>query len=128
MGVIGRSAPGYGLQQGGHPVVLVSRSTVASAGSAMAAITAITSTAGPPAVLVVVGDGLPEPAEAAYRFCVLEGVVAVVRMPFVPAFRMAGNPLQVTLPRRAHRALAEIRARAQKYAPRPMTWPHGRFL
>jgi hypothetical protein len=73
---------------------------------------------------VVVGDGLPEPAEARYRFRVLEGRVgAVVRMPFVPAFRVASSPAQVRLPRRARRALAEIRALAREQAPRPLPTP-----
>jgi hypothetical protein len=34
-------------------------------------------------------------------------------MPFIPAFRAAGYPLHVDLPRRARRALAEIRAITQ---------------
>ena len=64
-------------------------------------------------VLAVTGDGLPEPAEARYRFRVLDGRVgAVVRVPFIPAFRLAADPLAVTLPRRARHALAEIRALA----------------
>lgn len=107
-----------GLRAGGRPVVLVAGSTVAAAGRAAAAITAVTATA-PVAVLVVVGDGLPEPAEAAYRFRVLEGRVgAVVRMPFIPAFRLvAGSPAQVRLPRRARQALAQIRALAREQPP-----------
>ena len=69
-------------------------------------------------MLAVVSDGLPEPAEARYRFRVLEGRVgAVVRVPFVAAFRVAGSPLQVGLPRRARQALAEIRALAREQAP-----------
>ena len=60
------------------------------------AVTAVTGTGLPVAVLAVISDGLPEPAEARYRFRVLEGRVgAVVRVPFVPAFRVAGSPLQV---------------------------------
>jgi len=39
-------------------------------------------------------------------------VGAVVRIPFIPAFRLAADPLSVTLPRRARHALAEIRALA----------------
>jgi hypothetical protein len=94
--------------------VLVTGNTVAAAGRAIAATTAITSQNTPIAVLVVLGDGLPEPAEARYRFRVLQGRVgAVVRMPFIPAFRAAGYPLHVDLPRRARRALAEIRAITQ---------------
>jgi hypothetical protein len=71
-------------------------------------------------VLAVVGDGLPEPAEARYRFRVLEGRVgAVIRVPFVAAFRAAGSPLQVSLPRRALRALTQIRALTAGHAPYP---------
>jgi hypothetical protein len=128
MGVLRRSAPGYGLRSGGRPIVLVSGNTVTAAGSAVAAVTAISETGARVAVLVVVGDGLPEPAEARYRFRVLEGRVgAVVHMPFVPAFRVTGNPLQVSLPRRVRRALAQIRALAQEHASYPMTRPQGRF-
>jgi hypothetical protein len=38
-------------------------------------------------------------------------------MPFVPAFRAAEGPLQVDLPRRARRALAEIRTLTQNPTP-----------
>lgn len=114
MGVVREPRSGGPLRPGGRPVVLAARNTVAAAGRAVAATTAITRQATQVAVLVVVSDGLPEPAEARYRFRVLEGRVgAVVRMPFVPALRVAGGPLQVDLPRRALRALAEIRMLAQ---------------
>jgi hypothetical protein len=108
------------LRTGGRPVVLVAGNRVAAAGRAIAATTAITRQGTPIAVLVVVGDGLPEPAEARYRFRILQGRVgAVVRLPFIPAFRAAGNPLHVNLPRRARRPLAEIRALAQEHAHHP---------
>jgi hypothetical protein len=123
MGAIRTPGDG-GLRPGGRPVVLITRNTVAAAGRAAAAITAVGAAAVPVAVLVVVGDGLPEPAEARYRFRVLEGRVgAVVRMPFVPAFRVASSPAQVRLPRRARRALAEIRALAREQAPWPLPTP-----
>ena len=118
MGVISGPAAG-GLRPGGRPVVLAARNTVAAAGRAVTATGAIARAGGWVAVLVVVSDGLPEPAEARYRFRVLDGRVgAVVRVPFIPAFRLAADPLSVTLPRRAQRALAEIRALAgeQSYA------------
>src|SRR5258706_390017 len=71
-------------------------------------------------VLAVIGEGLPEPSEARSRFRVLDGRVgAVVRVPFIPAFRLAADPLSVTLPRRAQRALAEIRALAGRPGPEP---------
>ena len=119
MGVIQPAAPAGGLRPGGRPVVLAVRGTVAAAGQAVTAVTAITATGLPVAALAVIGDGLPEPAEARYRFRVLGARVPVVRIPFVAAFRVAGSPLQVDLPRRARRALAEIRALARQQAPYP---------
>ena len=119
MGVIQPAAPAGGLRPGGWPVVLAVRGTVAAAGHAVTAVTAITATGLPVAALAVIGDGLPEPAEARYRFRVLGARVPVVRIPFVAAFRVAGSPLQVDLPRRARRALAEIRALARQQAPYP---------
>lgn len=120
MGAIRGLRPSARLRAGGRPVVLAARNTVAAAGRAVAATTAITRQGTQVAVLVVVSDGLPEPAEATYRFRVLEGHVgAVVRMPFVPALRAAGSPLQVNLPRRALKALAEIRLLAQEQASYP---------
>jgi len=93
---------------------------VAAAGRAVTAVTAVTGTGVPVAVLAVISDGLPEPAEARYRFRVLDGRVgAVVRVPFAPAFRAAGSPLQVSLPRRVRQALAQIRALAAEQAPYP---------
>ncbi len=118
MGVIQAAAPAGGLRSGGRPVVLVARNTVAAAGRAVIAVTAVNGTGLPVAVLAVISDGLPEPAEARYRFRVLEGRVgAVVRVPFVAGFRAAGSPLQVGLPRRARQALAQIRALAAEQAP-----------
>jgi hypothetical protein len=129
MGAIGASA-GSRLRPGGRPVVLAARSTAGAAGQAAAAVRSLAASGVPVAVLVVVGDGLPEPAEARYRFRVLEGRVgAVVRMPFIPAFRVAGSPGQVRLPRRARRALAEIRELAAEQAPQPArtSRPQGRL-
>jgi hypothetical protein len=128
-GVISGPAAG-GLRSGGRPVVLAARNTVAAAGRAVTAASAVTRAGAWVAVLVVVSDGLPEPAEARYRFRVLEGRVgAVVRMPFVPAFRVTADPSRVDLPRRARQALAEIRALTREQAPRPApaTRVQGRF-
>jgi hypothetical protein len=100
-------------------VVLVARSTAAAAARAVTATGLLAAQGVQVTVLAVIGDGLPEPAEARYRFRVLDGRVgAVVRVPFIPAFRLAADPLSVILPRRARRALAEIRALAgeQPYA------------
>lgn len=95
----------------GLPVVLAARCTVASAARAVAAVSALAGQGTAVTVLAVTGDGLPEPAEAAYRFRVLEGRVgALVRVPFIPALRAAADPRQVRLPRGARRALAQIRA------------------
>jgi hypothetical protein len=117
MGAIRGSRPGRPAPAAGPPVVLAARNTVAAAGRAVEAATVITGQGLQVAVLVVVSDGLPEPADASYRFRVMEARVgAVVRMPFVPALRVA-SPLQVDLPRKALRALAEIRALAQQQAP-----------
>ena len=76
MGVVQPAAPAGGLRPGGRPVVLVARNTVAAAGRAVTAVTAVTGTGLPVAVLAVISDGLPEPAEARYRFRVLDGRVA----------------------------------------------------
>jgi hypothetical protein len=108
--VRGKTAPPL---PAGVPVVLAARCTVASAARAAAAVRLLDGHGVAVAVLAVTGDGLPEPAEAAYRFRVLEGRVgAVVRVPFIPALRAAGDPRQVRLPRRAVRALSEIRSLA----------------
>jgi hypothetical protein len=128
MGAVGMLAGS--LRPGGPPLVLVARSTVAAAGRAITAITTAAAAGVPVAVLAVVGDGLPEPAEARYRFRVLEGRVgAVVRLPFVPAFRAADDPGQVRLPSRARQALAEIRALAREQVPQQphSSRPQGRF-
>jgi hypothetical protein len=104
--------------------LLVTRNTVTAAGRAVDAARLLGEQRVAVAVLVVIGDGLPEPAEARYRFGVLDGRVgAVIRVPFVPAFRIAADPLSITLPRRARRALAEIRALACEQMPYPASEP-----
>jgi hypothetical protein len=121
MGPVRRPGAGAGpLRTAGQPVLLVSRNTVAAAGRAVDAVRLLGEQRVPVAVLVVIGDGLPEPAEARYRFSVLDGHVgAVIRVPFVSAFRIAAEPLSVTLPRRTRRALAEIRTLACEQMPYP---------
>lgn len=119
MGLVRRPDQGP-LRPAGRPVLLVTRNTVGAAGRAVAATTLLDEQGVQVAVLAVIGDGLPEPAEARYRYRILEGRVgAVVRMPFVAAFRIAADPLSVALPRRALRALAEIRALAHRQVPYP---------
>jgi len=116
LGVVPRPGHGRGLRPAGRPVLLVARGTLPAAGRAVAATRLLAGQGVQVAVLAVIGDGLPEPAEARYRFRVLEGRVgAVVRVPFVPAFRAAADPLSVDLPRRARRALAVIRALVQQH-------------
>ena len=126
LGVVRRPGHGCGpLRPAGRPVVLVARGTLPAAGRAVAAARLLAGQGVQVAVLAVVGDGLPEPAEARYRFGVLEGRVGVViRVPFVPAFRAAADPLSVDLPRRARRALAAIRTLAHQHEPpAPVTRP-----
>jgi hypothetical protein len=95
------------------PLVVAARCTVGSAGRAVAAVRALAGQGVTVAVLAVTSDGLPEPAEATYRFRVLEGHVgAVARVPFIPALRACRDPRQVRLPRAALRALEEIRSLA----------------
>jgi hypothetical protein len=116
MGMVRQAGPAsVSLRPAGRPILLVARNTAPAAGRAVAATRLLSDQRVHVAVLVVIGDGLPEPNEARYRFRVLEGrVSAVVRMPFVPAFRVAADPLAVRLPHRARRALAEIRALARE--------------
>ena len=121
MGLVRQPGLSHGsLRPAGRPVVLVTRNSVTAAGRAVAAAGLLSGQGVQVAVLAVIGDGLPEPAEASYRFRVLEGRVgAVVRVPFVPAYRIVADPLAVALPRRARSALAEIRALAQEQVPDP---------
>ena len=91
--------------------MVVARNTTAGAGAAIATVNALTVAGGRVAVLAVVSDGMPEPAEARYRFRLLESRVGgVVRVPFVPMLRLADHAADATLPRRARRGLAKIRA------------------
>lgn len=97
----------------GRPVALVSRNTVAAAARATAAVNALTGQGERVAVLAIVSDGLPEPMAAAYRFQVLAARVgAIVRVPFIASLRMADDPAQADLPRKALRSIADIRAKA----------------
>ena len=72
------------------------------------------------AVLAVVSDGWPEPAAATSRFRLLEPQAgAVIRVPFIPALRLADDPAAVPLPRRARRALTQIQAATGRSFPTP---------
>jgi hypothetical protein len=114
LGVVRPSRLGYpALSTGGRPLVLVSRNTVVAARRAVAGVNLITHAGERVAVLAVVGDGLPEPAEAAYRFRVLSARVGVVvRVPFIPSLRAVDGAEQVVLSRKARRVLGKIRAAA----------------
>jgi hypothetical protein len=93
----------------GMPLVLAARCSASSAGRAVDAMRVLVGRGIPVAVLAVTGDGLPEPAEASYRFRVLDGYVGgVVRIPFIPALRATPDPREVRLPRAARRALDDI--------------------
>ena len=109
----GRDARQPALICHGRPLLLACRATPAAAAAATTAAAALIRPGAPVAVLAVVSDGWPEPAAATARFRLLEQRVgAVVRVPFVPAFRLAGDPADVPLPARARRALDRIRAAA----------------
>jgi hypothetical protein len=114
LGVIRPPRPGYpALSTGGRPLVLVSRNTVVAARRAIAAVNLITDAGERVAVLALVGDGLPEPAEAAYRFRVLSARVGVVvRVPFIASLRAVDDAEQAVLSRKARRVLGKIRAAA----------------
>ena len=94
------------------------RNTAIAARQATTAVAAITRQGGHVAVLVVVSDGWPEPATATSRFRLLQlHVAAVIRVPFIPGLRLADGPADVPLPRRARRALDQIRAITDRPAP-----------
>ena len=95
----------------GRPLVLACRCSAWSGRAATTAVAAVTRAAGRVTVLAIVGDGWPEPPAATARFRLLEPqVTAVIRIPFVPGLRLADDPASVALPRRALRALDQIRA------------------
>jgi hypothetical protein len=94
-----------------RPLILACRCTAWSARAATAAVAAVTRAGGRVTVLAIVSDGWPEPPAAAARFRLLEPqITTVVRVPFVPGLRLADDPAAVALPRRALRALDQIRA------------------
>src|SRR5271170_839864 len=65
VGTVTKPGPGRGpLRPAGRPVLLVTRNTVAAAGRAVAAVGLLAEQRVPVAVLAVISDGLPEPAEA----------------------------------------------------------------
>jgi len=95
----------------GRPLLIACRNTAWSARQATTAVTAVTGQGGHVAVVAVVSDGWPEPPAATARFQLLESHAdAVIRVPFVPALRLADDPAGVPLPRATRRALDQIRA------------------
>jgi hypothetical protein len=95
----------------GRALLVACRNTAIAARLATAAVAAVNHQGGHVAVLVVVSDGWPEPATAASRFRLLAPhAAAVIRVPFIPGLRLADDPADVPLPRRARRALDQIGA------------------
>lgn len=118
LGVI--RCPGAGLppvRTGGRPLVLAARTTAGGAGEAVAAVNALTWMGLKVAVLAVIGDGLPEPAVARYRYRQLASRVgAIRRVPFVAALRATEEPSLADLSARAQRAFIAIRAETLRLA------------
>ncbi|MFG2006158.1 hypothetical protein ACGFNU_44115 [Spirillospora sp. NPDC048911] len=93
----------------GRPLVLACRNTPAAARAATAAIAALRHGGQEVAVLVVVGDGGPEPRDATARFALLaDRTGGLVRMPFVTSLRLVDDPVSVRLPAKAQAALAAV--------------------
>ena len=108
-----RDAGGPPVRTGGRPLVLGARTTAGGAGEAVAAVNALTWRGLEVTVLAVVGDGLPEPAVARYRYRQLASRVgAIKRIPFVAALRATEQPSLADLSVRAQRAFIAIRAEA----------------
>ncbi len=104
----------------GRALVVACRNTNWCAAQATKAVAAVSRQGGQVAVLAVVSDGWPEPATTRHRFRLLEPHVgAVIRVPFVFGLRLADDPAEVPLPRRARRALAQIRTAAARRFPIP---------
>jgi hypothetical protein len=105
----GRDARYPALIAHGRPLLLVCRNTASAAAAATTGATALARPGAPINVLVVVSDGWPDPPAATARFRLLEPRVgAIVRVPFIPAFRVTGDPAAVPLPGRARRVLDQI--------------------
>jgi hypothetical protein len=95
----------------GRSAIVACGTTAYAARAATAAVTAVSRAGAVACVLAVISDGWPEPAVATSRFRLLEPQLAVVvRVPFVPALRLADLPAAVPLPRQARRAVEQIRA------------------
>ncbi|TDQ55009.1 hypothetical protein [Actinorugispora endophytica] len=97
----------------GRPLLLVTRDSAPASARAVEAVTGVSGSGTTVAGLVVVADGSgPEPREATVRLRLVEDrVERVVRFPFVAGLRYAdiADAGRVGLPKKAERALAEIR-------------------
>ncbi|MEV5574523.1 hypothetical protein AB0L06_31195 [Spirillospora sp. NPDC052269] len=99
------------------PIVLVTRNTVASSRRAITARHYLGRVGHQVRVLAIVDDGFGEPRDASSRFALLAPQVAgVVRVPFMPALRLATDPTRVSVPSKARRALDRILALAAQSA------------
>ncbi|MEY9214969.1 hypothetical protein [Thermobifida halotolerans] len=97
----------------GRPLLLVTRDSAPASARTVEAVTGLSGSGAAISCLVVIADGSgPEPREAAVRFRLVEDRVGrIVRFPFVAGLRYAdtADADKVRLPRKAERALAEIR-------------------
>jgi len=104
----------------GRALLVACRNTAIAARQATTAVAAVTRQGGHVAVLVVISDGWPEPATATSRFRLLAlHAGAVIRVPFIPGLRLADGPADVPVPRRARRALDQIRTITDHPSPAP---------
>jgi hypothetical protein len=114
----------WGSSRDDRPIVLATRPTVSSAQRTSTAVAELTALGYQIAVLAVVGDGMPDPGQTAYRLRLLRGrVAAVVRVPFAAGLRSVAEPADARLPGAARRAIAEIRSQVQmRSAAPPQEW------
>ncbi|MFC3998118.1 hypothetical protein ACFOVU_19470 [Nocardiopsis sediminis] len=111
---LGGHAPGLErIETFGRPLILVSRDSAPAVARAVEAVTAVVDAGATVACLTVVADGSgPEPREASVRLRLIEDRARrIVRFPFIAALRYADTADldKIRLPRKAERALAEIR-------------------
>ncbi len=105
----------------GRPLLLVTRDSAPASARTVEAVTGLSGSGAAISCLVIVADGSgPEPREATVRFRLVEDrVERIVRFPFVAGLRYAdtADADKVRLPRKAERALAEIRAACREREP-----------
>ncbi|WP_051468737.1 hypothetical protein [Actinomadura oligospora] len=99
------------------PMVLVTRNTVPGSRRAVTARHYLGRVGHQVRVLAIVDDGFGEPQDAASRFALLAPQVAgVVRVPFMPALRLATDPRRIAVSSKVRRALDRILALAAQPA------------